>query len=36
MEAIIEEEIPLFSRINDDDETDIINALILDYAKRTQ
>jgi len=36
MEAIIDEEIPLFSRINDDDETDIIKALILDYAKRTQ
>lgn len=35
MESIIDEEIPLFSRLDDDDETDIINALILDYAKRT-
>jgi len=36
MEAIIEEEIPLFTRLNDDDETDLINALILDYAQRTK
>ncbi len=35
MEAIIDEEIPLFKRINDDDETDIIKALLLDYAQRT-
>lgn len=35
MEEIIDEEIPLFSRLDDDDETDIIKALILDYAKRT-
>ncbi len=35
MEAIIDKEIPLFARLNDDDETDIIKALILDYAKRT-
>jgi SNF2 family DNA or RNA helicase len=35
MEAIIDEEIPLFSRLDDDDETDIIKALILDYAQRT-
>lgn len=35
MEAIIDEEIPLFARINDDDETDLIKALMLDYAQRT-
>lgn len=35
MEAIIDEEIPLFIRINDDDETDIIKSLMLDYAQRT-
>lgn len=35
MEAIIDEEIPLFSRLDDDDETDVIKALILDYAQRT-
>lgn len=35
MESIIDEEIPLFSRLNDDDETDIIKALIFDYAQRT-
>ncbi|HET8573977.1 MAG TPA: DEAD/DEAH box helicase [Edaphocola sp.] len=35
MEAIIDEEIPLFTRLNDDDETDIIKTLILDYAQRT-
>lgn len=35
MEAIIDEEIPLFARINDDDETDLIKALILDYGQRT-
>jgi SNF2 family DNA or RNA helicase len=35
MEAIIDEEIPLFTRLDDDDETDVIKALILDYAQRT-
>lgn len=35
MEKVIDEEIPLFSRINDFDETDLIKALIEDYAKRT-
>jgi SNF2 family DNA or RNA helicase len=35
MEAIIDEEIPLFSRLDDDDETDVIKALIRDYAQRT-
>jgi len=34
MEKIIDEDIPLFSRINDSDETDLIKALINDYAKR--
>ena len=34
MEAIIGEDIPLFSRINDDDETDVIKGLIEDYARR--
>jgi len=32
MEAIIDEEIPLFSRI--DNETDVINDLLKDYARR--
>ncbi|MGB6328501.1 MAG: DEAD/DEAH box helicase [Halarcobacter sp.] len=36
MEKIIDEEIPLFSRINDSDETDIIKGLIEDYVKRTK
>ncbi|HAM88485.1 MAG: DNA/RNA helicase, superfamily II, SNF2 family [Candidatus Falkowbacteria bacterium GW2011_GWC2_38_22] len=36
MERIIDEEIPLFSRIDDSDETDLIKALLDDYAKRTQ
>lgn len=36
MEAIIDEDIPLFNRIDIDDETDIITALIHDYVKRTQ
>ncbi|WP_415396145.1 DEAD/DEAH box helicase [Sulfurimonas sp. CS5] len=36
MEKVIDEEIPLFSRINDSDETDIINGLIEDYVKRTK
>jgi SNF2 family DNA or RNA helicase len=35
MEKIIDEDIPLFSRINDFDETDLIKALMNDYAKRT-
>lgn len=35
MEKIIDQEIPLFARINDDDETDLIKALLIDYAKRT-
>jgi ABC-type tungstate transport system permease subunit len=34
MEKIIDEDIPLFSRINDSDETDIIKGLIEDYVKR--
>lgn len=36
MEKIIDEEIPLFSRINDSDETDIISELLDEYAKRTK
>jgi SNF2 family DNA or RNA helicase len=36
MEKIIDEDIPLFSRINDSDETDIIKGLIEDYVKRTK
>ncbi len=35
MEAIIDQEIPLFVRINDADETDLVKALIDDYARRT-
>lgn len=35
MEAVIDQDIPLFSRINDDDETDLIKALILEYARRS-
>ena len=35
MEQIINDDIPLFKRIDDNDETDIINGLILNYAKRT-
>jgi SNF2 family DNA or RNA helicase len=35
MEKIIDEEIPLFMRINDTDETDIIKLLLEDYARRT-
>lgn len=34
MEKIIDEEIPLFARLNDFDETDLITALIDDYARR--
>ncbi|QQS61690.1 MAG: DEAD/DEAH box helicase [Candidatus Moraniibacteriota bacterium] len=36
MEKIIDEDIPLFSRIDDSDETDLIKALLDNYAKRTQ
>lgn len=36
MEKIIDEEIPLFKRVSDDDETDIITALLKDYARRAQ
>lgn len=36
MEKIIDEEIPLFARINDADETDIIKSLLNDYARRTK
>jgi SNF2 family DNA or RNA helicase len=35
MEMIINDDIPLFNRINDDDETDIIKDLIANYAKRS-
>lgn len=35
MEEIINDEIPLFSRIDNDDDTDIIRELIANYAKRT-
>ena len=35
MEQIIDEEIPLFSHVNDSDETDLIKALLYDYAKRS-
>lgn len=35
MEKIINDDIPLFTRINDNDETDIIKALLKDYAKRS-
>lgn len=35
MEKIIDEEIPLFNRIQDDDDSDIISALLKDYAQRT-
>jgi SNF2 family DNA or RNA helicase len=34
MEEIINDDIPLFSRIDNDDETDIIRDLIINYAKR--
>ena len=32
---MIDDEIPLFSRLNDEDETDIIKELILNYARRS-
>lgn len=35
MEEIINDEIPLFNRIDNDDDTDIIKDLIANYAKRT-
>ena len=35
MEKIIDDDIPLFSRLNDDDETDIIKELILNYDRRS-
>lgn len=35
MEKIIDEDIPLFRRINDTDETDVISAILKDYAERT-
>lgn len=35
MEEIINEDIPLFQRIHDNDETDIITNLLRDYARRT-
>lgn len=34
MEEVINDEIPLFNRIDNDDETDIIKDLIINYAKR--
>jgi SNF2 family DNA or RNA helicase len=35
MEKIINDDIPLFRRINDEDETDIINDLIVNYVNRS-
>jgi SNF2 family DNA or RNA helicase len=35
MEKIIDEDIPLFNRLDDEDETDLIKALLEDYARRT-
>lgn len=35
MEEIINEDIPLFQRIHDNDETDVIISLLRDYARRT-
>ena len=35
MEKIIDAEIPLFTRIDDDDETDVIQALIKEYVKKS-
>ncbi len=34
MEKIIDDDIPLFARINDSDETDLLKALMEDYARR--
>lgn len=36
MESIINDDIPLLRRIDDEDETDIINALLNNYASRTR
>jgi|ERR1035437_2252357 SNF2 family DNA or RNA helicase len=36
MERIIDDEIPLFGRLDDSDETDLIKALIDDYVRRTK
>lgn len=35
MESVINAEIPLFARIDNEDETDVIEALIKEYAERT-
>lgn len=35
MSKVIDDDIPLFNRINDSDETDIIKALLDDYAQRS-
>lgn len=35
MSRVIDDDIPLFNRLNDDDETDLIKALLEDYAKRS-
>lgn len=35
MEKIIDDDIPLFARINDEDETDLIKSLLESYAQRT-
>ena len=35
MEEVIDDDIPLFSRIDDNDETDIITELINSYAQRS-
>ena len=35
MEEVIDDDIPLFSRIDDNDETDIITELINSYARRS-
>jgi len=35
MSKVIDQEIPLFNRINDSDETDIIKALLDEYAKKS-
>jgi hypothetical protein len=36
MEKIIDEDIPLFKIIDDNDETDIIKSLLEDYARRAK
>jgi hypothetical protein len=35
MNKVIDQEIPLFNIINDSDETDIIKALLDEYAQRS-